>query len=98
MAPITVTADPEGRISLPPSFANRTFAIEEVSDTEIRILKADAVPEDEVVFAEEIPLVLSDRDRDSFLAMLESPPEPNEVLRNLLAKYPARVEKSAPEG
>ena len=88
MATITVTADPEGRISLPPSFANRTVVIEELSDTEIRIRKAEAVPEDEVVFAEEIPLVLSDRDRDLFLAMLESPPEPNEALRKLLAKYP----------
>ena len=88
MTTITQTADHEGRVSLPQSFANRSVVIEEVSDTEIRIRTADAVPEDEVVFAEEIPLVLSDHDRDIFLAMLESPPEPNEALRKLFAKYP----------
>ena len=88
MAPVTVTADPEGRVSLPPSFANRTVVIEEVSETEIRIRKAEAVPEDEVVFAEEIPLVLSQRDRERFFAALENPPPANEALRKLLAKYP----------
>ena len=89
MAPITVTADLEGRISLPPSFANRAVVIEEVSDTEVRIRKAEAVPEDEVVFAEEIPLVLSQRDRELFFAALENPPPANEAMRNLLAKYPS---------
>jgi Protein of unknown function (DUF1778) len=89
MTPITVTADHEGRIRLPPSFANRTVVIEEVSDTEIRIRKADAVPEDEVVFAGEIPLVLSPRDRELLFAALENPPPANEALRKLLAKYPS---------
>ena len=89
MATITTTADPEGRINLPASFANKTVVIQEVSDTEIRIRTAETVPEDEVVFAEEIPLILSDRDRDLFLAMLENPPEANEALRKLFVKYPA---------
>ena len=89
MATITQTADPERRVSLPPSFANRSVVIEEVSDTEIRIRTAEAVPEDEVVFAEELPLVLSDRDRERFFAALENPPPANEALRKLLAKYPA---------
>ena len=88
MATITQTADHEGRVSLPASFANKTVVIEEVSDTEIRIRTAEAVPKDEVVFAEEIPLVLSERDRERFLAALEQPPPANEALRKLLAKYP----------
>ena len=88
MATITVTADPEGRISLPASFANKTVVVEVVSDTAIRVLEADAVPEEQVVFAEEIPLVLSDRDRERFFAALENPPPANEALRKLLAKYP----------
>ena len=90
MATITVTADPEGCINLPPSFANKTVVIEEVSDTEIRIRTAEAEPEDEVVFAEEIPLVLSQRDRERFFAALDDPPPANEALRKLLANYPAR--------
>ena len=32
-------------------------------------------------------LVLSDRDRDIFLASLENPPEPNDVLKRAMAKY-----------
>ncbi len=87
MATITVTADPEGRINLPASFANKTLVIDEVSDTEVRVRKAEAVPE-EVVFAEEIPIILSERDRDLFLAALENPPPANEALRKLFAKYP----------
>jgi hypothetical protein len=88
MATITVTADPQGRVNLPASFANKIVVIDVVSDTEVRVRKAEAVPEEDVVFEEEIPLILSDRDRDLFLAMLESPPEPNEALRKLFAKYP----------
>ena len=89
MASITLTADPEGRINLPASFANKTVKVEVVSDTTIRTLEAEAVPEDEVVFVEEIPIVLSDRDRERFFAALENPPPANEALRKLLAKYPA---------
>ena len=86
MATITVTADPEGRINLPASFANRTVVIEEVSDTDVRVRKAEAVPEGEVVFAEEKPLILSQRDRERFLAALDNPPLANEALRKLLAR------------
>jgi uncharacterized protein (DUF1778 family) len=35
--------------------------------------------------------VLSDRDRDIFLAMIENPPEPNEVLKKAVQEYKKRV-------
>lgn len=35
--------------------------------------------------------VLSNRDRDIFLKMLENPPEPNEALKNAVREYKRRV-------
>jgi hypothetical protein len=84
MAAATRTTDEKARISLPPSFANSTVLIEQVSDTEIRIRKARVIPEDELPFLEESMTPLSDRDRDIFLALLENPPPPNEALRRLM--------------
>ena len=84
------TTDAKARVSLPKSFANATVILEEVSDTEIRIRKAQVIPEDEVVFAEECRTPLSDRDRDLFLQMLENPPEPNEALKKAAAEHKAR--------
>lgn len=37
--------------------------------------------------------VLSDRDRDIFLAMLEEPPEPNEALKKAVKEYKKRIVK-----
>ena len=37
--------------------------------------------------------VLSDRDRDIFLAMLENPPEPNEALKKAVEEYKKRIIK-----
>jgi uncharacterized protein (DUF1778 family) len=37
-------------------------------------------------------LVLSDRDRDTFLAALENPPEPNENLKNAFLEYQKKYE------
>jgi hypothetical protein len=84
------TTDSKARLSLPKSFANATVIVEEVSDTEIRIRKAKVIPEDEVHFAEECRPLLSDRDRDLFLKMLEHPPEPNKALKKAAAKHKAR--------
>ncbi len=81
---LTRTTDQKARVSLPQSFANSTVLIEQVSDTELRIRKAVVIPDDEIVFAEERPTVLSDRDRDFFLAMLDNPPPPNEALKKLM--------------
>jgi hypothetical protein len=82
------TTDKKARLCLPPAFANATVIVEQVSDTEVRIRKAQVVPEDEVRFYEEQPRTpLSDRDRDIFLALLDNPPPPNEALRRAAAKY-----------
>lgn len=37
--------------------------------------------------------ILSDRDRDTFLAMLENPPEPNDALKTAVQEYKKRVIK-----
>lgn len=37
--------------------------------------------------------VLSDRDRDIFLAMIENPPKPNETLEKAVREYKKRVVK-----
>ena len=84
------TTDKKARISLPRTFANATVIMEQVSDTEVRIRKARVIPEDEVRFLEEETTVLSDRDRDAFLALLDNPPPPNEALLRAWAKYNKR--------
>jgi uncharacterized protein (DUF1778 family) len=84
------TTDKKARVSLPGAFANATVVIEQVSDTELRIRKAQVVPEDEYRFPEEAVTPLSDRDRDRFLAMLDNPPAPNEALRRAAAKHRKR--------
>lgn len=80
------TTDKKARVSLPGAFANATVIIEQVSDTELRIRKAQVVPEDEYRFSEEAVKPLSDRDRDLFVKMLDNPPAPNEALRRLAAR------------
>jgi hypothetical protein len=82
----TRTTDAKGRVSLPKGFANSTVIIEQVSDSEVRIRKAIVIPEDEVRFYEESAKPLSDRDRDVFLSLLDSPPGPNEALRAATAR------------
>jgi hypothetical protein len=90
MAPLTRTTDRKARVSLPPSFANATVLIEQVSDTELRIRKAQVIPEDEVHFAEESSTTLSDRDRDRFLSLLDSPPPANPALKKAARKHKTR--------
>jgi hypothetical protein len=81
---LTRNTDPKGRVSLPKAFANSTVIIEQLSGTELRIRKARVVPEDEIGFTEENRKLLSDRDRDLFLKMLDQPPAPSAALRRLL--------------
>ena len=90
MTTITRTTDAKARISLPKAFANSTIIIEQVSDTEIRIRKAQVVPQEEARFSEESPIVLSDRDRDAFLKILDNPSPSNARLRRAAAKYKER--------
>jgi hypothetical protein len=70
-------------VRLPEQFADCTVLIEQVSETELRIRKAEANAE-EPPFIEELMTPLSDRDRDIFLALLDNPPPPNEALRRLM--------------
>lgn len=84
MAEIIRTTDGKGRVSLPRSFANSTILIEQVSESELRIRKAVVVPQSE--FREESAIILSDRDRDLFLEMLDNPPPPNQALKKLMKK------------
>jgi hypothetical protein len=83
----TRTTDAKGRVCLPKAFANATVIIEQLSETELRVRKARVVPEDEMRFREETPLVLSDGDRDRFLKALDKPPKPNAALRRAAARH-----------
>ena len=86
MDTVTRTTDAKGRVCLPKAFANATVIIEQVSDTELRVRRARVVPEDEIRFSEEMPIVLSNRDRDRFLKALDNPPKPNPALRKAAAR------------
>ena len=81
----TRSTDSKGRVSLPKGFANATVIIDQVSESEVRIRKAVVIPLDEIRFTEETPMILSDRDRDAFLNLLDHPPEPNPSLQKLMA-------------
>jgi hypothetical protein len=83
----TRTTDTKGRVTLPKSFANSAIIIEHVSETELRIRRARVIPEDEIRFREESPLVLSNGDRDRFLEVLDNPPKPNAALRKAAARH-----------
>jgi hypothetical protein len=87
---LTRTTDSKARVSLPHAFANTTVVIEQVSDSELRIRKAQIVPDDEMKFYEETAKPLSDRDRDIFLASLEKPPSINKALRKAIKNYKQR--------
>lgn len=83
--PMVCEIDSDARVELPASFAGATVLIEEVSETELRIRKTEAV------FTEEQPRQpLSDRDRDLLLAMLENPPPPNDALKALFKRHEHR--------
>jgi uncharacterized protein (DUF1778 family) len=83
----TRTTDTKARVTLPKTFANSAIIIEHVSETEIRIRKARVIPEDEIRFREETTLVLSNRDRDRFLDVLDNSPKPNAALRKAAARH-----------
>jgi hypothetical protein len=91
MEPETRTTDSKGRVCLPKAFANATVIIEQVSETELRVRRARVMPEDEFRFAEESPVVLSDRDRERFLEALDQPPKPNTALRRAAKKHHGRA-------
>ncbi len=80
----TRSTDAKGRVSLPKAFANATIIIEQLSENELRIRKARVIPEDEIRFSEDAPIVLSDPERERFLHALDHPPKPNAALRRLM--------------
>jgi uncharacterized protein (DUF1778 family) len=62
-----------------------------VSENELRIRKARVIPEDEIRFSKEAPIVLLDPERVRFLRALDQPPKPTAALRRLMtAKVPKR--------
>jgi hypothetical protein len=81
----TRSTDAKERVSLPKAFANATVIIEQVSENELRICKARVIPEHEIRFSEEAPVILSDRERERFLQTLDHRPKPNAALRRLMA-------------
>jgi uncharacterized protein DUF1778 len=86
----TRNTDAKGRISLPRAFANATVIIEQVSESELRIRRARVIPEDEIRFDEETASLLSDRNRDRFLELLDNPPQANAALRRAAARRAKR--------
>lgn len=86
----TRTTDAKARLVLPKTFANATVIVELVSDTELRVRKARVIAEDELTFAEEFAMPLSDRDRDRFLALIANPPAPTPALKKAASRHKAR--------
>ena len=82
--------DAKGRVVLPKGFANVTVILEQISETEVRVRRAKVVPEDDLVFTEELADPLSGRDRDHLLDLLASPPEPNEALKAAADRHKVR--------
>jgi hypothetical protein len=80
----TRSTDAKGRVCLPKAFANATVVIEQVNEHELRIRKARVIPEDEIRFSEEAPIVLSDPERRRFVEALDHPPKPSAALRRLM--------------
>jgi hypothetical protein len=98
MAMVTRSTDPKARISLPKGFANSTVIIEQISDTELRIIKARVIPEEELQFPEVTDKPpLSNRDRDRFLSLLDNPSPPTQALLQA-AKAAKTAEMSRPKG
>jgi hypothetical protein len=87
MAKLTRTTDLEARVSLPKGYAGTTVLIEEVSETELRIRKAEVAPEVEIPFAEEGPRQLSAKQSERFFELLENPPPPNAALQKAAREY-----------
>ncbi|MFO0956432.1 MAG: DUF1778 domain-containing protein [Isosphaeraceae bacterium] len=84
------TTDAKARLVLPKAFANATVIVEQVSEAEIRVRRAKVVAEDDLPFAEETAVPLSDRDRDRFLELLANPPAPTPALKVAAARHKAR--------
>jgi hypothetical protein len=90
MTGLTRTTDGKARVSLPRTFANSVILIEQISETELRIGKAQVVPEDELPLREESTTPLTDRDRELFLTLLNKPPSANAALKKAVSRHKRR--------
>lgn len=86
----TRTTDAKGRVALPKGFAGATVVIERISDTELRVRKAQVIPEDELTFSEEVRKPLSARDRETVVQLLDHPPKPSTTLKQAMKRYRKR--------
>jgi hypothetical protein len=80
------TADAQARVTLPAAFAETTVIVEMLSPSEVRIRKVDEPSGDLATLPENSITILSDRDRDRFLELIESPPAANVALREAMNK------------
>ena len=84
------TTDTKAGAVLPKPFANATVVIDQVCETEPRVSQSKVVPEVELPFREELSPLLSERDRDLFMDLLENPPAPTPALREAAVRQRAR--------
>lgn len=84
------TADSQARVTLPAIFADTGVIVEVLSASEVLIRKASEPGDDLASLPENSITILSDSDRDRFLAMLESPPAANAALRRAMEKHRRR--------
>ena len=70
MALETRSTDAKGCISLPKAFANATVIIEQVNENEIPDSQGACDPGGQAGFAEEAPIVVSNRDSEQFFQAL----------------------------
>jgi hypothetical protein len=80
------TADAQARVTLPAAFAETRVIIGLLSPSEVRIRKVGEPADELSALPENGITVLSDRDRDRFLELIESPPAANSALRSAMAK------------
>ena len=79
---------------LPPEIKERVEAAALVSGVTVTDFAITALAErSEEVLEKHQTTILSDRDRDIFLEMLENPPAPNEALKKAVKEYKKRVIK-----
>lgn len=84
------TADSHARVMLPAAFADAGVIVEVLSASEVIIRKAREPGDELAALPENNITILSDSDRDRFLAMLESPPAANVALRRAMEKHRRR--------
>ena len=80
------TADAQARITLPAAFAESTVIVEMLSPSELRVRKVGETGDELSAAPEANITLLSDRDRDRFLELIESPPTTNKTLRGAMEK------------